>query len=98
MNHHHLDSSKCVLNSFLKTVSLSRLLTKLDGPSMCTVQSDVHFVKIVAAKKGKIIPPNRNIAAYYVDNDSYTKTICRADCKLSTNVNRASEEATINFN
>lgn len=85
VNQHHVDPSKCgALTSFPKALnaeSLSRLLTKLDGLSICAGQSDIHFVKMVAAKKGKILSPNGKIAAY-VDDDSYTKTVRTADCEL----------------
>lgn len=85
VNQHHVDTSKCgALKSFPKTLNagrLSQLLTKLDGLSVCAGQSDVHFVKMVAAKKGKIVSPDGKVAAY-VDDDSYTKTVRTADCEL----------------
>ena len=36
---------------------------------------------MVAAQKGKIVSPDRNIAAY-IDDDSHTKTVHTADCEL----------------
>ena len=57
------------------------LLTKLDGLFICAGQPDVHFVKMVAAKKGRIISPDGKVAAY-VDDDTRTKTICTGDCEL----------------
>ena len=61
--------------------SLSLLLTKLDGLSICAGQPDVHFVKMVAAKKGKIISPDGKVTAY-IDDDTCTKTIRTEDCEL----------------
>lgn len=86
VNHHNVDPSKCgALKSFPKTLnaeSLSRLVTKRDGLSIiCARQSDVHFVKMVAAKKGNIVAPDGKVAAY-VDDDSSTKMVHTADCEL----------------
>ena len=65
----------------LTAETLSLLLTKLDGLPICAGQPDVHFVKMVAAKKGKIISPDGKVAAY-VDDDTCTKTIRTGDCEL----------------
>ena len=86
VNHHNVDPSKCgALKSFPKTLnaeSLSRLVTKVDGLSIiCARQSDVHFVKMVAAKKGKIVAPDGKVAVY-VDDYTSTKTVHTADCEL----------------
>ena len=85
VNQHHVGTSKCgALRSFPKTLTaerLSRLLIKLDGLSICAGQSDTHFVKMVAAKKAKIVSPDGKVAAY-VDDDSNAKTVRTADCEL----------------
>ena len=85
VNKHHVDPSKCgALKSSprgLTAETLSLLLTKLDGLSICAGQPDVHFVKMVAAKKGRIISPDGKIAAY-VDDDTCTKTVRTGDCEL----------------
>lgn len=71
MNQHHIDPSKCgTLKCFLMTLNseiLSQLLTKLDGLSIRVGQPDLHFVKIVAAKKGNILSPDGMVAAYVDD-------------------------------
>ena len=73
-----------VLWSFPRTLTaetLSLLLTKLDGLSICAGQPDAHFVKMVAAKKGKIISPDGKVTAH-IDDDTCTKTVCTGDCEL----------------
>ena len=78
MNQHHVVKSKRgAFRSFPKTLnteSLSQLLTKLDGLSICARQSNVHLVKMVAAKKGKTTSPDGKVTTY-VDDDSYTKMV-----------------------
>ena len=52
------------------------------------IQTLIHFVKMVSAKKGKIISPDGKVATY-VDNyiteingETYTSTVHTSDCEL----------------
>ena len=59
------------------------LLSALNGLAICTGHQDLHYVKMVVAKKGKIFSPNGKIAAY-VDDDCGTKTVHAAECHVIT--------------
>lgn len=80
-----VDTAKCIdlsqFPSILNGVELSRLLGVLNGLTICTGHRDSHYVKMVQAKKGKILSPNGKIAAY-VDNDCGTKTVRAAKCQV----------------
>ena len=85
VNQHCIDPSKCgALKSFptkMNSGILSQLLTKWDDLLICIGQPDAHFVKMVAAKKGKIISPSGKVAAY-VYSDTCTKTVRTTECEL----------------
>ena len=42
---------------------------------------DTHLMKMVTAKKGKIVSSNGKVAAY-VDNEASSKTVRAANCEL----------------
>ena len=92
VHNHSLDKSKCsALQSFPHTINsdvLSELFSKIENLSICAGHTDIHFVKMVSAKKGKIISPDGKIAAY-VDNctteiggEIYKSTVRTSDCEL----------------
>ena len=67
--------------SNLNSVTLLKLLNTLNGLSICAGHSDSHYVKMVLAKKGKVLSPNGKVAAY-VDDDCGSKTVRASDCEL----------------
>lgn len=69
--------------------NLCRLLTKLDGLSVCVGHPDQHFVKMVNIRKGKIVSSNGKVAAY-VDEKTYSKTVRTADCDIISQSERYS--------
>ena len=92
VHNHSLDRTKCgALQSFPSTINSEHLLnlfSKIEDLFVCEGHKDIHFVKMVAARKGKIVSPDGKIVAY-VDNHTierngeiYTSTVCTSDCEL----------------
>jgi len=85
VNQHQVDPSKCsALKSFpqiLNSKTLSLMLIKVDRLSICAGQPDEHFVRMVAAKKGKVLSQDGKVAAY-VDSDTCPRTVRTVDCEL----------------
>ena len=92
VHNHSLDRSKCsALQSFPATIDsevLSNLFCKIESLFVCAGHVDIHFVKMVLAKKGKIISPDGKVAAY-IDNyavelngERYTNTVHTSNCEL----------------
>ena len=92
VNQHKIDADTCVaLRSFagpLNGVKLSQLLATVDKLLICAGQPDDHFVRMVLAKKGKILSSNGKVVAY-VDNERvelngelYPQTVRTSECEV----------------
>ena len=77
INQHQVDVSRCSpLSAFPSAMTVpcfSQLLSDLNRFSVCAGNSDSHFVRMVSAKKGKVVSSSGSIVAY-VDEDSSSKT------------------------
>ena len=77
---HHVDTTKSIaLTSFPLTISpesLTNLLAQLNTLSICIGQPDSHFVKMVSAKKGKVVSPDGRIVAYVDEGLTVRTTDC----------------------
>ena len=92
VNQHKIDADTCVaLRSFagpLNGVKLSQLLATVDKLLICAGQPDDHFVRMVLAKKGKVLSSNGKVVAY-VDNERvelngelYPQTVHTSECEV----------------
>ena len=81
----YIDVSKCTtLNSFSPTLdasTFSQLLKNVDELRLCEGQPDNHFVKMVTAKKGKILSNDGKFVAF-VDEVDGKKTVRTCNCEL----------------
>lgn len=84
-----------VLQSFtgnLNCEKLSQILSLLDHLHICAGQPDEHFVKMVVAKKGKILSPNGKVVAAVdkspveLNGTFYSQTVRTSECEVLTNV------------
>ena len=100
VHNHSLDRTKCgALQSFPSTINSEHLLnlfSKIEDLFVCEGHKDIHFVKMVAARKGKIVSPDGKIVAY-VDNHTierngeiYTSTVRTSDCEVLCSTLRCS--------
>ena len=81
--------SKCAsldsIPSVLGVENLTQLLQEIDRLNVC---ADIHFVKLVLAKKDKILSKDgKNVACIdkcvaTVNGESCTQTVRRSDCEL----------------
>ena len=81
---HEITRSCNALGSFpskLDQETFSQLLTRLDNISICIGQPDTHFVRMVAAKKGKVLSNDGKIMCA-VDSNAYMKTVRTSDCEI----------------
>ena len=92
VNQHKVDTDTCIaLKSFagpLNDDKLSQLLVAIDKLLVCAGQPDDHFVRMILAKKGKILSSNGKVAAY-VDNERvelngelYPQTVRTSECEI----------------
>ena len=85
INQHQVDVSRCsALSAFPSAMTVpcfSQLLSDLNRFSVCAGNSDSHFVRMVSAKKGKVVSSSGSIVAY-VDEDSSSKTVRTTDCEF----------------
>ena len=92
MYQHAVDPCKCAalasIPSTLNADSLSHLLQEIDSLKVCIGQPDAHFVKMVLAKKGKILSHDGKIVASIdecmatVNGETCTQTVRKNDCAL----------------
>ena len=92
MNGHQVLPDKCsALVSFpsiLDCNSLSELLSKLDMLRVCPGHPDTHLVRMLRAKKGKIISPDGKIVCFVhsasveFNGKSYQETLRLSNCEL----------------
>ena len=77
---HHVDITKSsALTSFPFTISsesLTTLLSRLNTLSICIGQPDSHFVKMVSAKKGKVVSQDGQTVAYVDEGNTVRTTNC----------------------
>ena len=89
----HVEISRCIaLKSFpsaLDSPTLSQLLKKVDELTLYEGHPDAHFVKMVSAKKGKILSHDGKFVAY-VDEVCGSKTVRTCDCELLVSGNKCS--------
>ena len=93
VNNHSVDFDSCdALKSFAGPINqekLASLLTLIDHLEVCCGQPDEHLVKmVVASKKGKILSPDGELAAF-VDSEivtfkgiDYHQTVRTANCEI----------------
>lgn len=91
---HQLDASKCsVLSkvpSTLSTDSLQSFVHTLSQYQVCPGHPDAQFVRMVEAKKGKLVSKDgKSIAAMvddfstvYLNGDAYSKTVRVSTCEM----------------
>ena len=88
-----VDGTSCpLLSNIPETMdasSLNMLLELIDKLNICPGHPDLHFVKMVSAKKGKILSHDGKVSAYVDDNtvvklngETYTKTVRTSKCEL----------------
>ena len=92
VNGHQVLPGKCsALVSFPSTLdrnSLSELLSKLDMLRVCPGHPDTHLVRMLRAKKGKIISPEGKIVCFVhsasveFNGKSYQETLRLSNCEL----------------
>ena len=79
----HVDVSKCrALECFSPTVdssTLTQLLKKVNDLRMSEGQEDDHFVRMITAKKGKVLSKDGKFVAY-VDEVNGNKTVRTCSC------------------
>ena len=95
VNQHLIDSAVCgPLKSFsgpLTPENLSQLLVEVDRLSICAGQPDDHFVRMVQAKKGKILSCNGKVVAYVdstqveFNGNVYQRTVRTSECEVISN-------------
>ena len=92
VNQHQVDAGTCgTLKSFagpMNDEKLSQLLVMVDKLPVCAGQPDDHFVRMVLAKKGKVLSSDGKVLAY-VDNvhielngELYPQTIRTSQCEI----------------
>ena len=92
VHNHPLDTTKCsALKSIPRIVNpevIPNLFITIDNLFVCAGHYDIHFVTMVLSKKGKIISPNGNIAAYVddciteVNGKIFMNTVRTSRCEL----------------
>ena len=92
VHNHLLDTTKCnALKSVPQVLNpkvIADLFAMIDSLSVCAGHYDIHFVQMVLSKKGKIMSPSGNIAAYVddciteVDGKIFLNTVRTSKCEL----------------
>ena len=96
-----VNCSKCIaLQSIPVTLnlqSLETLLTVVDKLNICAGHPELHFIKMLTAKKGKILAPTGKVSAYLdentvvnVNSKLYTKTVRTPECEVLCNTVKCS--------
>ena len=97
---HKVEPSTCkALKSFqsvLDTDSLPKLLNALDNLTVCAGHPDDHFIKMITAKKGKILSKQGTVTAVldktpvHLNGKPYLQTIRTSLCEILCNGTKCS--------
>ena len=82
--------------SVLDHTSLSKLLTMLDKLQVCPGHPDTHFVRMLRAKKGKVISPDGKVVCFVhstpveFNGEVYQETLRLTECELLSSFTKCS--------